>query len=547
MNPTAPSAVATLPTVTDDLPLPGASHEGQTTASLESRWRALPAAHSEAVARLHSWWQAHRPPALLIRWKLTIFYSAVLALTLTSFSVAVHEYMRRTLLTDIDRVSQERAAQVAQGVVSEVRRQAVALRVLPILNREQETILRASGLLKGFEPWRYEGVGIRIFDAYLQPIWASDDFLKDRRRVPIDFNLILQTKHGREHRTFVSAPRDGGAFYSYSRPIIVDGVPAATVEILTSLQAYNSTMERLARLLLAGTLLATALAFFTGAVVTEAALRPIDTIARTAEQIYRERDLSRRIADKGPPDEIGRLAMTFNAMLDQIEHMFDRQREFLADVSHELRTPLTTIRGEVELMQRADRLDSEGLEAVRGEAERMTRLVGDLLLLARSDEELVRAAVRVALDGVLGDVLRQAQVLAGETHTVRLTHVEPLVVAGDQDQLKQLALNLVSNAIKHTPPGTQVRLALQRERGSARLTVVDNGPGIPPENLPYVFDRFYRIDKARARASGGSGLGLAIVHAIATAHGGSVTVDSVPGRGTTFTVRLPLAENGPKR
>ncbi len=491
-------------------------------------------------AALAAWWSAQRPPAILIRWKLTIFYSAVLAFTLMSFSVAVYVYMGRSLLGDMDRTSQERANQVEAGLLGELRRQTV----LGMLNPQQAEFLRATGLLKPFDPWRYEGVGIRYYDRYGQLEEASDAFLMDRKRVPIDYNLVIAASHGRDHRVLVSAPSAGGAFYSYSRPVAINGQHWATVEILTSMQSYTSTMNRLARLLFAGTLLATTLAFFIGAAVTEAALRPLDTIARTAQQIYRERDLSRRIGDHGPPDEIGRLATTFNAMLDQIERMFDRQRQFLADVSHELRTPLTTIRGEVELMQRSGQLDPEGLEAVRSEAERMSRLVGDLMLIARSNEEATRVTGLVALDGLVADVQRQALVLAGETHVVTLGRLDPLKVIGDGDQLKQLVLNLVTNAIKHTPPGTRVSLDLRREGGMACLMVSDNGPGVPPEHLPYIFDRFYRVDKARARASGGTGLGLAIVHAIAAAHGGSVSADSTPGRGTTFTVRLPLAGSG---
>jgi two-component system OmpR family sensor kinase len=493
-------------------------------------------------AALAAWWSQRRPPALLIRWKLTIFYSAVLAFTLMSFSVMVYVYMSRSLLGDIDRASQERAAQVAAGLVIEARREAV----LGILDQRQAAILRASGLLKPFEPWRYEGVGIRYYDAFGQLAGASDAFLMDRKRVPIDYNLVISANHGREHRVLVNAPSAGGAFYSYSRPVLVDKQPWATVEILTSMQSYYSTMNRLARLLIAGMLLATTLAFFTGAVVTEAALRPLDKIARTAQQIYRERDLSRRIRDQGPADEIGRLATTFNAMLDQIENMFDRQRQFLADVSHELRTPLTTIRGEVELMQRTGRLDPEGLDAVRGEAERMSRMVGDLMLLVRTNEEAAAVRDPVALDAVIADAHRQAQRLVGEGHSVAIRRAEPLAVVGDGDQLKQLVLNLVSNAVKHTPPGTRVTLDLYRDGDWACLVVADDGPGIPPEDLPYIFDRFYRVDKARARSSGGTGLGLAIVHAIATSHGGSVVAESAPGQGTRFTVRLPRA-NGAKK
>jgi len=503
-----------------------------------------------ARARFDAWRRAHPAPTILIRWKLTIFYCAVLALTLTSFSVLVYLYMRQSLLTDIHRASQERAAEVSEALIREAERQDKVrqARELGFLEGGKEYVLSALGVLQEpFEPWRYEGVGVRYYHITGRLIGASDKFLTDAARMPtIDRRLVLDANHGYDHSAIVRAADDGGVFYSYSRPVFNKlGIPFAIVEVLTSLQPYNNTMDRLTRLLIAGTLLATALAFVSGAAVTEAALRPIDTIARTAQRINEERDLSRRIANQGPPDEIGRLASTVNDMLDQIEGMFDRQRRFLADVSHELRTPLTTIRGEIELMRRAGRLDEEGAEAVHGEAERMSRMVGDLLLLARTGEGTSGKREPVALDGLVHEVHRQAQRLAGDHHAVELRHADAATVLGDGDQLKQLLLNLVSNALQHTPAGTHISIGVYREGSGARIEVADDGPGIPAADLPYVFDRFYRVDKARARASGGSGLGLAIVHAIAKAHGGDVTVESAPPRGTTFTVRLPSGE--PKR
>lgn len=489
--------------------------------------------------------RAWRPPTILIRWKLTLFYSAVLALTLMSFSLAVYTYMDRTLMGDIRRSSQERAAQAADGLLREARRQEDRAMAVASgrIGWAEASLLREWDELQGsFEPWRYEGVGIRYYHWTGQLVGTSDKFLWDRDHVPIDYNMFVDASRGMDHAVVVSTSSVsvGGPFYSYSRPVFRDQHPWAVVEILTSLQSYDRTMDRLARLLALATVLATALAFFTGAAVTEAALRPLDAIARTAQEINQKRDLSRRIADRGPLDEIGRLATTFNDMLDQIQGMFERQRQFLADVSHELRTPLTTIRGEVDLMRRFDRLDPEGMDAVHGEAERMSRLVEDLLLLARSNEQLVRRSAPVALDGIVEEVLRQAQVLAGDHHVVSAGDVRPVAVTGDGDQLKQLLLNLVSNALRHTPGGTRVTMGLRQVGSEAELTVADDGPGIPAEDLPFVFDRFYRVDKARARASGGTGLGLSIVHAIATGHGGRVAVASDVGRGTVFTVRLPL-------
>ena len=172
----------------------------------------------------------------------------------------------------------------------------------------------------------------------------------------------------------------------------------------------------------------------------------------------------------------------------------------------------------------------------------MTRMVNDLLLLAQADSGLAVERFPVALDALLATVTRQARTLGAGPEQVTVTATAPLVVMGDADRLRQLVLNLVDNALKHNGPDTRVRLALAQVGGQAELTVSDDGQGIPEADLPLVFERFYRVDKARSRAAGGSGLGLAIVRWIATAHGGTVSVSSHPGAGTTFTVRLPLAD-----
>jgi signal transduction histidine kinase len=275
------------------------------------------------------------------------------------------------------------------------------------------------------------------------------------------------------------------------------------------------------------------------------ALRPLDTITETAARISRADDLSRRIPLEGlPHDEVGRLAQAFNDTLERLERLFNAQRRFLADVSHELRTPLTTIRGNVDLLRRMGGADTDSLDAIQTEAERMSRLVYDLLLLAQSDAgTLPLAREPVELDTLLLEVFRESQVLAGGVQ-LGIGEIDQAVVLGDRDRLKQLLLNLVSNALKFTPEGGRVTLNLTRPAPDwARLVVADTGAGIPLDELPHIFERFYRVDKARARSQGGAGLGLAIAQRIAHVHGGRIEAasDGATGRGSTFSVWLPLA------
>lgn len=250
--------------------------------------------------------------------------------------------------------------------------------------------------------------------------------------------------------------------------------------------------------------------------------------------------------DTSQRDELGELARTFNEMLGSLEEAYAAQQRFVADASHELRTPLTAVCGNLELLRtRADQLPSDEknalVEAASEEAERMARLVANLLALARADAGQRLPHKLVELDRVLLDVFQQARVLARDVK-LSLIELDQLAVLGDADQLKQLLLALVDNALKYTPSGGTVALGLRREGDEAVLEVRDTGIGIAPADLPHVFERFYRADKARSRDAGGTGLGLSIARWIAHEHGGEIVVESQIGRGSTFAVRLPQAK-----
>jgi two-component system OmpR family sensor kinase len=312
-----------------------------------------------------------------------------------------------------------------------------------------------------------------------------------------------------------------------------------------------------------------------GILMIRRSLRPLTTIESTAAAIAGG-DLSRRVPDFGPATEVGRVGGALNAMLAQIETAFtaraaseqravrseERMRQFVADASHELRTPLTTIRGFAELYRQGAAGDPASvLRRIEDEAARMGLLVEDLLLLARLDEERPLQVAPVRLATLVGDAAAGAHAIAPDrTIQVERPPDEDLVVPGDETRLRQVIGNLVTNALTHTPAGTPIRLALRSEAtggepAQAVIEVSDAGPGLTGDQAERVFERFYRVDKARTRqvaskgaAAGergaaphsGTGLGLAIVAALVAAHGGSVEVDTAPGEGATFRVRLPL-------
>jgi len=248
-----------------------------------------------------------------------------------------------------------------------------------------------------------------------------------------------------------------------------------------------------------------------------------------------------------PKDELGRLATTINDLLTRLENSFKEQHRFLADASHELRTPLAVLRGETEVaLTKRRTIDEyqESLSLIEDEAERLSRIVEDLFILARQPIDAPAALIkeRLSLNETVRDCVRAAQVLAVRKGVRLKTEGDPgfIVLHGDEELLKRMLLNLLDNAVKYTPEGGEICVGLGRQNGNAQIVVRDTGIGIPQSDQPYLFDRFYRVDKARSRALGGAGLGLSIVQWIVDAHGGRIVVQSAPGKGSTFRVELPL-------
>ena len=371
-------------------------------------------------------------------------------------------------------------------------------------------------------------------------------------RLPAKINLPAARPGADDRVAYLTVPAGKGGGRYRVRASIEPQAPNYILIVAASLGDVDSTLHQLLwiELLVTGLVLAAIGAL--GLWLIRLSLRPLDAIGATAAAIAGG-DLTRRVERAEQSTEVGRLGLALNSMLAQIEAAFKareaserRLRRFVADASHELRTPLAAVRAYAELFTRgaASRPDdlARSMSGISRESERMTLLVDDLLLLARLDEGRPLEQDTVQLADVVGEAVDAAQVVEpGRPIAVVL---EQATVIGDRERLRQSIDNLLANVRAHAGPETPVQVRLSRVDGKAEIRVADSGPGLTEEQTSQVFERFYRADASRTRASGGVGLGLAIVAAVAHAHGGAVSARSAPGEGATFSIELPLADNG---
>ena len=327
-------------------------------------------------------------------------------------------------------------------------------------------------------------------------------------------------------------------------PVVREGRVTEMIQVGMALRRTLAVRDRYFDTLMVLIPLAVGLAALGGAVIARVALRPVDEMASTARRITAE-DLSRRVEGRGSGDELDRLAETLNGMLARLEAAFDQTRRFAADAAHELRTPLTVLRGGIEVALRMERSPDEYRRVLASsleEVKRLIRLAEDLLLLSRSLAGPEGARAPVDLEPLVLEVFEGGARLGHAAGVaVRVDATTPLAPRGDGAALRRALLNLVENAVKYTPPGGKVEIGLARAAGFAEITVADTGIGVDPAEFERIFEPFHRLDAARAHDTGGAGLGLAIARSIVIAHGGSITVESAPGAGSRFTVRLPLS------
>ena len=456
-----------------------------------------------------------------LRGRLILVVVGLATVGLLATDVLTYRALRSFLLDRVDRQLVAAQRPVTQQLLGPARRdEPLSDAIIP--DGTYAAILDLDGRVLRSVPFTYEG-------ELPDPAPALDE-IDLARRSPFS---VGSTEGGLRYRVRVSRLDNAG------NQLLV-AIPLTEV---------SQTLRRLVGIEAVATTLVLALVGLAAYGLVRAGLRPLEGIGEVAGNIAAG-DLSQRVPGADQRTEVGRLASSLNAMLGQIQTSFEarqeseaRLRRFVADASHELRTPLTSIRGYAELFRRgaAERPDdlAKAMRRIEEESSRMSVLVDDLLLLARLDQgrPLERGAVDLAR--VAADAVDDARAWS-PGRSIGLEAPERLVVEGDDLRLRQVAANLLSNALQHTPPDAAVEVRVRSEDGQAVLEVADRGPGLDADGAARVFERFYRGDPSRTRAGGGSGLGLSIVAAIAEAHGGRATIDTAPGRGTCVQVTLPL-------
>jgi heavy metal sensor kinase len=454
----------------------------------------------------------------------------VLAVALALFASSVYIFVVRTLQSDINQTLTTYAQQVNQAAAPHVEGTRLNVKAVNIPKVPRKNPVAPVGIMS---------------------VYGETQVVKTKKgHSTLDYGpLRYALRSG--HRTCVTLASSVGTT-THKVPVRVcadliyhNRKTVGAFEVVQSLAPIDEALDRLRLALLLGIPFALALAGAGGWILAGRALEPVDRITQMARSITAT-DLSRRI-NLNRQDELGRLAGTFDEMIDRLERAFQEHRQLAADVSHELRSPLTILEAQTSLALRRSRSVDEYqqvLSSMQEEVERMSSMLNQLLTLTRADageEPMQLEPLSVA--SIARPVVDNMQPLADEKGVSLTLEADATVwVQGDGPRLRQLLINLLDNAIRHTPRDGRIEVKVSREAGEAVMRVVDTGEGISPQDLPHVFQRFYRGDRARQRGTGNSGLGLAIVKWIVDAHGGVIEVRSVPGKGAVFTVRLGLVE-----
>lgn len=454
-----------------------------------------------------------------LRTRITLFNTALVGGVILLFGFGLYWILNRTLVGEIDKN--------LNSAVNE------------IVSNSQVTMVGDLEVLILPEMAFNTGVYVQYWDRSNKLSARSVDLIS--LTTPLD-------ESGLEYRTPVTknVNIEGSRFRVRTTPLFAGERKLGTLMTAMSIRIVDLVNRSLIITLSTATLFVMGLVSLISWYSMNRALKPLYIVIDAAYRITNANDLSLRIPEKyAGNDEIGVLITTYNDTMARVESMFNSQQRFLADVSHEFRTPLTVIKGNAELIERFG-ADEEAVNTIKLEIDRLTRMVEDLLLLAQADAGRLNLNFRNhAIEEIILECVKSLHVLSDKKVQIRVDITEPVTAMVDPDRIKQVLLNLISNAISYSQLGSEVKITLERIEGNFLIDVSDNGPGIAKEDLNNIFDRFYRGEKARTRSTrGGYGLGLAIAKKIVDLHKGEIIVNSTLGKGTTFILRIPVEHQG---
>jgi two-component system, OmpR family, sensor kinase len=463
-----------------------------------------------------------------IRSRLTAWYVTLLGIILILFSVFLNYFLSKRLYESVDNSLTVSATVVVTSAAMKFNRST-----LPGLDQFFEQFMGAENLNKFY----------RIYDGSGNVGSRSNNI--DASQFPLSQVAYADALKGKNsYETFVVDGKH--SIRVITMPLIREKKLVNLVQVGTSLEAVQETLRNLRILLFTAVPSVLVLAALFARFMARRALKPISRIIKTARDIGQGRELSQRMPVLKIQDELGQLTLTFNEMMDRLENSFAQMRQFSSDASHELRTPLTVLKGQNELVLSKPREPEEYQEVIASNLEEinyMSKVLEDLFVLSKSDENQILLNCKpMDLRDMVEEVCKHAEVLAGEKNiSIIIAFLEFVKINGDEVRLRQMIWNILHNGIKYTKPGGELKVSLQDEGEFALLTIQDTGIGIPEKDLPSIFDRFYRVDKARSKDEGGSGLGLSICKHITEAHKGTIEVESKIGVGSRFKIRLPAS------
>ena len=478
-----------------------------------------------------------------LRAQLALWHGGLLALTLILLASLIYLMLRQVLSSLADAALEDYADKTARNVAAELYK-AETLAPKRARSPDEQRRLDDEAVKSFLDATIAWGRFVQIDDVRGRPVAVADalrskhfpDQPDTRNRIlSHQARVTFETLSDPYQMRVVTIPVEMGPRISY---LVRVGAPVEGVE---------EAIRRVSALLLVLTPSIFVIALAGGWILVGRSLKPVDEMTRAALSIESRR-LDVRLVPPRTDNEIGRLASALNEMIARLDRSFRQTERFTADASHELKTPLTTIRGEAEVALMGDLRPEQTratLLSIVEETERLSEIVNNLLLLSRADADQVRLKHEpVALDQIAMQAYEPMERLAHrKTITLDIAAMEEITLSGDGLWLHQLITNLLHNAINYTPEGGKATLSLVREGDTAVLKVWDTGPGIPPQDLPHIFDRFYRVDSGRSRDQGGSGLGLNIARWVVESHGGVLSVESVLGEGATFIARLPISSS----